>query len=325
MSSLRLKRVGRWCFEMKSMRALSQSEKESLLNNIKNYQDLRVLSFEKDFKNREKLIYDSSITSILGILVFLFAFILLSVIFDIKWFENEITKNIFFIIVLIVMLGFFYFIFEFLNKIFLAKIKKFIFIVIPFEFWVFFSSLWLFPYLKNGEWMYCNTGLNITVFIFSTVFTGFQFWRLFKHFPNYMIESLNILIVPLLATTSILTLIFSPEIIKPEDMIELVFSWGIILITGEMTLIQICFEHKRSKNEEKAQKVFQEQLLKSEDCIDYNRLVECYYYGGEKYKEKLLSMEKFLVIIVKNELKSLKDLKNYDDYKLYKAIRARNI
>ena len=121
------------------MRALSQSEKESLLNNIKNYQDLRVLSFEKDFKNREKLIYDSSITSILGILVFLFAFILLSVIFDIKWFENEITKNIFFIIVLIVMLGFFYFIFEFLNKIFLAKIKKFIFIVIPFEFWVFFS------------------------------------------------------------------------------------------------------------------------------------------------------------------------------------------
>ena len=92
-----------------------------------------------------------------------------------------------------------------------------------------------------------------------------------------------------------------------------------------VTLLQIYFEVKSSKNKEIAQQIFQEQLLKNEDGIDYNRLVECYYYGGEKYKKKLLSTEKFLVIIVKNELKSLKDLKNYDDYKLYKAVRARNI
>ena len=51
------------------MSALSQREKETLINNIKNYQDLRVLSFDKDFKNREKLIYDSSITSVFGIFV----------------------------------------------------------------------------------------------------------------------------------------------------------------------------------------------------------------------------------------------------------------
>ncbi len=305
------------------MSALSQREKETLINNIKNYQDLRVLSFDKDFKNREKLIYDSSITSVFGIFVCLVVFILLSHIFE--WFENEITKNIFFIFVLIVILVFFYFVFEFLNKFFLAKIKKFIFIVIPFEFWMFFSSLWLFPYLKNGNWMYFNARLNMVVFIFSMVFTGLQFWRLFKHFPNYLIESLNTLIVPLLAITSILTLIFSPEIIKPEGMLELVVSWGIILFTLTVTLLQINFEVKSSKNKEIAQQIFQEQLLKNEDGIDYNRLVECYYYGGEKYKKKLLSTEKFLVIIVKNELKSLKDLKTYDNYRLYKAIRARNI
>ena len=306
------------------MSALSQREKEILINNIKNYQDLRVLSFDKDFKNREKLIYDSSTTSVFGIIVCLLVFILLSHIFEL--FENEITKNIFFIFASIDILGFFYFVFEFLNKFFLAKIKKFIFIVIPFEFLIFFSSLWLFPYLKNGNWMYCNARLNIVVFLFSMVFTGLQFWRLFKHFPNYLIESLKTLIVPLLAITSILTLIFSPEIIKPEGMLELVVSWGIILFTLTVTLLQIYFEVKSSKNKEIAQQIFQEQLLKNEDGIDYNRLVECYYYyGGEKYKKKLLSTEKFLVIIVKNELKSLKDLKNYDDYKLYKAVRARNI
>lgn len=305
------------------MSALSQREKETLINNIKNYQDLRVLSFDKDFKNREKLIYDSSTTSVFGIIVCLFVFILLSHIFEL--FENEITKNFFFIFASIVILGFFYFVFEFLNKFFLAKIKKFIFIVIPFEFLIFFSSLWLFPYLKNGNWMYCNARLNIVVFLFSMVFTGLQFWRLFKHFPNYLIESLNTLIVPLLAIISILTLIFSPDIIKPEGMLELVVSWGIILFTLTVTLLQMYFEVKSSKNKEIAQQIFQEQLLKNENSIDYNRIVECYYYGGEKYKEKLLSTEKFLVIIVKNELKSLKYLKTYDNYRLYKAIRARNI
>ena len=74
---------------------------------------------------------------------------------------------------------------------------------------------------------------------------------------------------------------------------------------------------------EKAQEVFQEQLLF--DNPDYQELKRCYFHGGEKYKEKLLSTEKFLVVIVKNELKSLKDLKTYDNYRLYKAIRVRNV
>lgn len=305
------------------MRALSQREKEILINNIKKYQDLRVLSFDKDFKNREKLIYDSSITSVFWIIVCLFVFILLSHIFEL--FENEITKNISFIFGSIVILGFFYFVFESFNKYLLAKIKKFIFIVIPFEFWMFFSSLWLFPYLKNGNWMYCNAILNIVVFILSIVFTGLQFCRLFKHFPNYLIESLSTLAVTILAISSIGTLIFGPQILNPTSMCELFISWGIILITGAVTVIQICFEHKRSKNEEIAQQIFQEQLLKNEDDINYNRLVECYYYGGEKYKEKLLSTEKFLIEILKHELKLLKNLNSYENYLLCKAFYSKTL
>ena len=64
-------------------------------------------------------------------------------------------------------------------------------------------------------------------------------------------------------------------------------------------------------------------LLKNEDSIDYNRLVECYYYGGEKYKEKLLSTEKFLIEILKHELKLLKILDSYENYLLYKAFYSK--
>ena len=137
-------------------------------------------------------------------------------------------------------------------------------------------------------------------------------------------DSINNLIFYSLAISSIVTLIFSPEIIKPENMIELFVSWGIILFTLTVTLLQMYFEFKSSKNKEMAQQIFQEQLLKNEEAIDYNRLVECYFYGGEKYKEKLLSTEKFLEVVVKNELKSLKDLKTYDAYMLYKAYKGRS-
>ena len=120
-------------------------------------------------------------------------------------------------------------------------------------------------------------------------------------------------------------MVYGSQILNPTSIVELVISWGVILTTGAVSFVQVWFKYNDSKKETIAQQIFQEQLLKNEDGIDYTRVVECYYYGGEKYKEKLLSTEKFLVIIVKNELKSLKDLKTYDNYRLYKAIRARNI
>ncbi|RSI76976.1 hypothetical protein D8858_03620 [Streptococcus oralis] len=122
----------------------------------------------------------------------------------------------------------------------------------------------------------------------------------------------------ILAILAIVTFIIGFDI----DKVRLI---GIALL---ILVIQTAFFEFRqsqllSKMYEKAQEVFQEQLLF--DNPDYQELKRCYFHGGEKYKEKLLSTEKFLVIIVKNELKSLKDLKTYDNYRLYKAIRARNV
>lgn len=99
-----------------------------------------------------------------------------------------------------------------------------------------------------------------------------------------------------------------------------IFLLSLIILTVVFNFFKSNFLFKKYKN---AQGIFQNQLIV--DVPSYEELKKCYYYGGEKYKEKLMSVEKFIVVIAKNELKSLKDLKNYDDYKLYKAIRERNI
>ncbi|WP_187421645.1 beta-carotene 15,15'-monooxygenase [Streptococcus cristatus] len=121
----------------------------------------------------------------------------------------------------------------------------------------------------------------------------------------------------ILGILAIVTFIIGVDIDKVRPI-------GIVLL---VLVIQTAFFEFRqsqllSKMYEKAQAIFQEQLLL--DAPDYKKLKKCYFYGGEKYKEKLLSTEKFSEVVVKNELKSLKDLKNYDDYMLYKAYKGRS-
>lgn len=73
-----------------------------------------------------------------------------------------------------------------------------------------------------------------------------------------------------------------------------------------------------------AQIIFEEQLLLEKP--DYKKLKICYYYGGDEYKNKLLSVEKFLLTIVENEimpLESLKNLNTYENYLLYKSYMYR--
>lgn len=314
------------------MKKRMSKKRKELLDNIKNYRDLRIFSYDEDLKYQSKYICDSAKSSVIYIIISFFIFILLSFVDpNVVVSCSSIVKNIFFIIVCLDILLFVYSLTESLNKFLLsfilkglvgkykewfARFKSFLFVIIPLEFFWLFSLLWRWAFERSGTWQYNNWKLNLCVFILSFFLSSIQLYRILKIYPNYLMDSINKLIFYLLAISSIVTLIFSPEIIKAQDILNLVVSWGIILFTLIATLFEMYFEYKSSKNEEKAQQIFLEQLLKNEDGIDYKRLVECYYYGGEKYKEKLLSTEKFLVIIVKNELKSLKDLKIYDNYRL---------
>ena len=90
-------------------------------------------------------------------------------------------------------------------------------------------------------------------------------------------------------------------LIKNQKLWQILPLYFIVCGTISFIIENIIIDYQFSKSEKFAQEIFQEQLLKNEDDIDYNRLVECYYYGGEKYKEKLLSTEKFLKLIKKRE------------------------
>ena len=118
----------------------------------------------------------------------------------------------------------------------------------------------------------------------------------------------------LLSILAIVTFIIGIDIEK----VRLIGILCLILVI-QTAFFEASYSYLLSRMYEKAQTIFQEQLLLK--FPDYQELKKCYYCGGEKYREKLLSTEKFLEVIIKNEFKSLNDLKNYDDYKLYKSTR----
>ncbi|WP_142917656.1 hypothetical protein [Streptococcus anginosus] len=305
---------------------LTKKEKSKLQYDVKNYISLKILSYDKDFENRKKLIKDSAGSSLLK-LVFLIFLIIGIISVTTNNFESS-KLNILEIFIVSLILVFFlfviHFLFEFLNLQLLTKIKRFIFLVLPFEFWLLSSSLWLLPvFIKNGHWIYNNCVLNIIVFILGAIITFYQVKKVVDYFPNYLYDSIdNLTSDYALPISSIVTLIYGPQIISPESIFQLFTSWGLVLIIGTVTIISIKFKNKSEKNNSVAQKIFEVQLLS--DNPDYEELKKCYYYGGEKYKEKLLSNEKFLKVIMASEIGLLNVMETYEDYKLYKAFNYKS-
>ena len=285
------------------MVVLSKKDKEKLKNDIDKYKYLKILSFEEDFEQRKKLMLDDAQTSkLIGVLL-LFIFIFLSYLINL-----ELLKNIVAVLGLLLILGVLYYFIQNWNIKLVTKLKKFIFIAIPIEFWLIFSLLWLIPYFNDRKDIYSNCKLNLTVFALSTFFTVLQVCIVFKHFPNYLIDSLERIFFFLLTISSVFTLIYGPQILNPTSIGELVISWGVILTTGAMYFVQVWFKYKEFKKQTIAQEIFQEQLLLEKPR--YKELKKCYYHGGEKYKEKLLSTEKFLRLIKKREKYLIRRNKN---------------
>lgn len=96
------------------------------------------------------------------------------------------------------------------------------------------------------------------------------------------------------SSLAILLVIF-PIAIRIFDSIE-EMKYLIIFLT----VLGVIIKYEVSKKYKIAQKIFEVQLLSNNP--DYEELKKCYYHGGEKYKEKLLSTEKFLRLIIKKEV-----------------------
>ena len=360
MSSLHWKRVGRWCFEMLITRLLRKIKNYFINNEASSLKFLKILdSTDYLAKNtRVKMIKYLLYMFIIGILMNIFIEIDKKV--PSEYINNFISLLLLLVITVLVMLGYnflilfiFYLFKDFyhsylkkrlnMRRVFatLSFVKNFrmkllvLMIVAAF----IIGSLTIYMVQNNNNLKIVESFINfpfkeydlncelnsevwafwLIIFLVS-IASCLSFYIVLKSQNIFELEGMELENRLILGVLAIVTFIVGVDIDKVRPI-------GIALL---VLIIQTAFFEFRqsqflSKMYDKAQQIFQEQLLKNEDGIDYNRLVECYYYGGEKYKEKLLSTKKFLVIIVKNELKSLKDLKNYDDYKLYKAIRARNI
>lgn len=105
------------------------------------------------------------------------------------------------------------------------------------------------------------------------------------------IIDINAIIITLL---SIVTFVISIEIneINPLGIF-------LLLLIFQTACISWFADVRIRKSNTIAQEIFQEQLLLEKPR--YKELKKCYYHGGEKYKEKLLSTEKFLRLIKKRE------------------------
>lgn len=71
-------------------------------------------------------------------------------------------------------------------------------------------------------------------------------------------------------------------------------SFLVFLATITTNVLPSIISWRCKKSYEKAEEIFQKQLMKSSSQINYDELKSCYYYGGEKYKDKMLSNEKML-------------------------------
>lgn len=132
------------------------------------------------------------------------------------------------------------------------------------------------------------------IFFVVSVASCISFYIVLKSQNVFELEDMgdeNRLILGILA---IVTFIIGVDIDKVRPI-------GIVLLVLviQTAFFEFCQSQLLSKMYEKAQEIFEEQLLLEKPR--YEELKKCYYYGGEKYKEKLLSTEKFLRLIKKRE------------------------
>lgn len=140
----------------------------------------------------------------------------------------------------------------------------------------------------NKIWIFW---LLASLLFFISCFSSYLF---FKNQNTFDLEDINSGNEVLLIILSIPTFIIGVDIEKIRPI-------GFILLTLVIHTVftSMYISYRLSKNYKKADELFQRELLSA--TPNYTNLKDCYYHGGEKYKDKLLSTEKLLRIIKRNE------------------------
>ena len=136
-----------------------------------------------------------------------------------------------------------------------------------------------------------NFWLLAILLFFISCLSSYLFFKKQNTFDLEDIKSENEVLLIIL---SIPTFIIGVDIEKVRPI-------GFILLTLVIHTVftSMHISYRLSKNYKKADKLFQRELLSA--TPNYTNLKDCYYHGGEEYKDKLLSTEKLLRIIKQNE------------------------
>ncbi|EGD36362.1 MutG family lantibiotic protection ABC superfamily ATP binding cassette transporter permease subunit [Streptococcus sanguinis SK150] len=132
------------------------------------------------------------------------------------------------------------------------------------------------------------------------------------HFKYEVFDSIESIVSTIVYMLSILTIFYNTDWETRRTWTTL---FVLMMISSEV--LKNVNKFRINKGHEIAQKIFQEQLLLEKPR--YEELKKCYYHGGEKYKEKLLSTEKFLQLIKEREVYNI----NYKRRRLRSRRRKR--
>lgn len=155
--------------------------------------------------------------------------------------------------------------------------------------------LWLFRRVLSNASLSNIIVIGILGLLFI-VFLGIKLIGLIPTYLNYTIGKQIALVLGIMTALS-----------KLESKTEgnnLLLMWTFYIIG--LNIIMLLMDYYQSRAYKSSLKKLQKILVSSDsDDAIYKKLVECYYIGGEKIKEKIMLNEKFLKIILERESESL--------------------
>lgn len=177
---------------------------------------------------------------------------------------------------------------------------------------IIFPLIFLWPLNKFNEvdnfWILVVLVLVLVFMISSTI-------MIIKKMPRYFYNSLKEVVdVIILGLLSIITLIKGADFLGVDNILDKLWSLFVICFTTMMVCLKIYFEyhsflkkrHLKSKLKVSLispEKMFESILLFPTPSSDierrylYNKMKFCYFYGGDEYKDKMLTNEKMLRVI----------------------------
>ena len=259
---------------------------------IDNLDSLRILDNREYIKIRQKIYSSqSSVFSIIisALVAFFYVYLPNHKVTN----ENLIFSGIYAVFLLsLFLILMFWTIIWFISELPVNWSKK-ISLLLPLTLWSLFFSDSIKRVFGNYN---LENNLILTMFIVSIVsmIVILLLFFIIKSQSIFQIEASSSSPAIILSILAILTLIFEVDLSKHQ-------MWALIvlLLTISSTILDLLINNKCLDGHEIAQEIFQEQLLLEKPR--YKELKKCYYHGGEKYKEKLLSTEKFLRLIKKRE------------------------